>query len=380
MTVAHKGFFDLSALGWVSFGKAEAEAVQTLIGALSDSEARDELGLGSIRDGFSDLLFPGTSTVQTRLRYFLFLPQIFRELDLKRGDRKTRLREGEAALITRLQSLPEADTWLLIGSEAGEKLKRMPSAVYWGGLGLWGVRSPAFARAGIGEVLDRMAEGEACWEECPSIAASDSRGFALTCEEADWISDRCSSIRHGGTLLGYLMARAGKLKEHRDLGSLAEIDLPPSMQQVLNHALAFAETMHGAALLYNLMLAEHFSHDAQEVHANELRKWRQREQFGLPTSARDLIAPLLKQGPLVGFNPKQPTLRFIDDWIGVMGEPEGPAARALITRREIETKGSRARLRFVPQDYRWNGSSGAGQIQYRWGVVRRYLDDMAAAA
>lgn len=36
----------------------------------------DELGIGSIRDTFSDELFPGTSTIQTRARYFLFVPWI----------------------------------------------------------------------------------------------------------------------------------------------------------------------------------------------------------------------------------------------------------------------------------------------------------------
>ncbi|MTH59994.1 DUF6361 family protein [Paracoccus litorisediminis] len=369
----------MSALGWVSFGKAEAEAVQTLIGALSDSEARDELGLGAIRDGFSDLLFPGTSTVQTRLRYFLFLPQIFRELDLKRGDRKARLREGEAALIARLQALPEADTRLLIGSEAGEKLKRMPSAVYWGGLGLWGIRSPALARAGIGEVLDRMAEGETCWEETPRIDEDDTRGFTLTRDEADWITDRCSAIRQGETLLGYLMARARNLNGYRDLASVAAIDLPSAMQRLLDHALAFAETMHGAALTYNLMLAEHFDHESRENHAQALAEWSRRERSSLATSARELIAPLFEQGALVGFNPRLPTLRFIDDWIAVMREADGPGARALIARREIETKGSRARLRFEP-DYIWSGNSGSGRIRYRWDLVRRYLDDMAAAA
>jgi hypothetical protein len=70
----------ISALGWVSFGSAEAEALNALIGALADSEARDELRIGAIRDGFSDLLFPGTSTVQTRLRYFLMIPQNFHNI------------------------------------------------------------------------------------------------------------------------------------------------------------------------------------------------------------------------------------------------------------------------------------------------------------
>lgn len=97
----------ISALGWVSFGTAEAEAVNALIGALADSEARDELGIGAIRDGFSDLLFPGTSTVQTRLRYFLMIPRIFLNLDLRVRDPQAALRQAEAALIERIRALPE---------------------------------------------------------------------------------------------------------------------------------------------------------------------------------------------------------------------------------------------------------------------------------
>jgi hypothetical protein len=33
----------------------------------------DELGLGSLRDAISNTLFPGTSVLLTRLRYFLFI-------------------------------------------------------------------------------------------------------------------------------------------------------------------------------------------------------------------------------------------------------------------------------------------------------------------
>ena len=36
--------------------------------------ALDELGIGLIRDGFSDLFFPGTSTIQTRAKYFFIVP------------------------------------------------------------------------------------------------------------------------------------------------------------------------------------------------------------------------------------------------------------------------------------------------------------------
>ena len=43
-----------------------------------ERESRDELGLGAIRDSIADHLFPGTSTIQTRLRYMLFIPWLFR--------------------------------------------------------------------------------------------------------------------------------------------------------------------------------------------------------------------------------------------------------------------------------------------------------------
>jgi hypothetical protein len=43
-----------------------------VISAFREQDTRDELGLGTIRDGFANILFPGTSTIQTRARYFLF--------------------------------------------------------------------------------------------------------------------------------------------------------------------------------------------------------------------------------------------------------------------------------------------------------------------
>jgi len=377
----------VSALGWVSFGRAEADAVQTLIGALSASEARDELGLGAIRDGFSDLLFPGTSTIQTRLRYFLFLPQLFRRLDLNKGDRLAGLRRAEADFIARMLGQTQADTKFLIGAEAGARLKRMPSAVYWTGLGAWGVRRPALARVGIGQVLERMAHGEDCWSDAPEIADDDDRGFALTGEEAEWIADRCASLRRGGTLLGHLMPRARDLAAITELEAVLSIpELPPEIRRQLDHALAFADTMHGASLLYNLMLARHFAPTGAATEADDgyrasLETWHKSHRSPIATTAEALIEPLMEDRGLVGFTPNILTFRFINDWIATMTNPFGQEAQSLIARREVQMKGvSRARLRFSPQDYVWSGNSGGQRMAFRWPLVRRYLDDMAAAS
>lgn len=50
----------MSYLAWIDFDPEERRRAQTLIDLFKEPEARDELGLGTIRDGLADLLFPGT--------------------------------------------------------------------------------------------------------------------------------------------------------------------------------------------------------------------------------------------------------------------------------------------------------------------------------
>ena len=42
--------------------------------------AVDELGIGIIRDAFANYFFPGTSTIQTRAKYFLIVPYVLRDV------------------------------------------------------------------------------------------------------------------------------------------------------------------------------------------------------------------------------------------------------------------------------------------------------------
>ena len=81
----------------------------------NEKEARDELGLGSVRDAISDLLFPGTSTIQTRLRYMMFVPWLYRMV-ARTGGRADQARRLEIQLITALLRGGETDS--VIGSEA----------------------------------------------------------------------------------------------------------------------------------------------------------------------------------------------------------------------------------------------------------------------
>ncbi len=106
-----------------------------------ERETRDELGLGGIRDSIADHLFPGTSTIQTRLRYMLFIPWLFQMLEESTAGSDQLEIEGRALenrLANALKASGESNG--VIGRDAGADLQRLPSSVYWAGLGTWGIR------------------------------------------------------------------------------------------------------------------------------------------------------------------------------------------------------------------------------------------------
>ncbi len=63
-----------SRLAWLDYSDHERRKSLDVIGLFREEYTRDKLGIDSIRDRLADALFPGTSTIQTRARYFLFIP------------------------------------------------------------------------------------------------------------------------------------------------------------------------------------------------------------------------------------------------------------------------------------------------------------------
>ncbi len=59
-----------SSLTWLDYSDQQRRQMLDVIHLFAEQTTRDELGLGSVRDALADLLFPGTSTIQTRARYF----------------------------------------------------------------------------------------------------------------------------------------------------------------------------------------------------------------------------------------------------------------------------------------------------------------------
>ena len=65
--------------GYITFSAKEQELVHNVLKQLTEG-AIDELGLGRIRDAFSDLMFPGMSTLHRKSKYFVLLPALYSQL------------------------------------------------------------------------------------------------------------------------------------------------------------------------------------------------------------------------------------------------------------------------------------------------------------
>ncbi len=395
-----------SSFTWLDYSERDRRRALDVVDLFRESGTVDELGLGSIRDSYSDLFFPGTSTIQTRACYFLILPWTFlrmERLQVSSSKAESWARNEELWLNQRL--LQGDDTVGVFGSQAGRALKRLPSVAYWGGLASWGIRlfpgiASAYFRsldghyrrldAAKGRPVDpegRQAH-PANWHPHlpdPPRHFPNNVSVALRRQDAEYLCDRIQA-RHPKSLLAELTRRANPddLETEWPWDLANESTIAPPLRQHLEHAKLFAVCMHGAALLYNLMLAEmRESEERVENYQLEWNGWSEDfDGLGEAVLGWDLStvwSVVRQQGRSIGF----PTRAFVAAWVTELrvGGPAtmilpGSTARGLIMDREYQLKRSRARLHSPRHLELWGGRSGADRLSYRWPDARALLTDI----
>ena len=393
-------------LAWLDHSDADQRRAREIIAMFSQRESRDELGLGRIRDSLSDMLFPGTSVLLTRARYFLFVPWLFRG-GAQRGYRGQELARWvdrqERALIGALHT--GGDLEGLIGRNVGAAVQNLPSTIYWNSLRRFGIlRHDGTTAQVVGlrqisrplrEATEFLSDSDAVW--APSIPVSPEDffslakcDFALTSDEATWLAERIVDAVPD-TLLQFLVAKGNRRSTSvpyawEDVVAMATTGV---VRDALDEARRFAVAMHGAALLYNVLLAERAEelglslHEGSRDHfAAQLDDWhREVEASDLGGWNLDQLWALVeKQGrPAAGR-----TRAFVASWVDLARKPnshgivENSAARALVRNREVHQKGIQARLKNDRLMLQWGGASGSGRLNFRWPVVVRLLNDIAA--
>ncbi|MBL38361.1 MAG: hypothetical protein CMP07_08120 [Xanthomonadales bacterium] len=393
-----------ASIQWLDLTADDRDKVRRVLDLFNEQGTVDELGLGSLRDTLSNALFPGTSVLHTRLRYVLFIPWIYQELESWGAgyDVDRHAREMEIQLIYALAE--SDDTAGVIGIDAGESLSRLASNAYWALLVHWGLFVPARPQSwyhrNFDELLARRSnvpradDPGVTWTQQPTWhprlpkAPGDfpaSADFELTGEEADFLLGRILE-RCGGTVLSWL-AQEGSTELADELWDEPAIaHAPDEIVSLVDLARRFSLHVQGAPLLYNLLLAE-MRHEKQlsdgdadliERYRGELAEWASWEAEETAFKPDQLWALVMRQGVRL----RDPQRRFIENWSAAVAE-HGPSAvadsddlRHLIRTREQQLKGSRARVINNGRLLDWSGRTGTGRMQFRWPNVRQLLIDL----
>ena len=394
-----------STLTWLDSSEKQRRKMKDVLDLFKERGTRDELGISTIRDTFSDALFPGTGALQTRARYFFFIPWMYQALEDRKvlsAEIERRARRFEVALIDVLAD--SANPAGAIGRQSRASLQRLPSNIYWSGLGVLGIRKVQGSQDQYHRSLDRYyglrrglknEDGERIddistnWVNLPPAPADfpASTGFSLTTEESSYLSERIIAAAPA-SFLAFLMRQKDNYGDKSwpwDPEILDAVDV--GIRRQLVHARNFSMVMHGAAILYNLMLSE-------KVNNNE---WVETLRASFAEWSAELLAnrmvfennPLVdlwrcteSSGAAIGTQSRQ----FVTGWVDLATTSprpdalaDAPLARSLVHQREVFLKGKLARLDNARARELWNGAAGLGRLSYRWNNARTLCADVFAA-
>ncbi len=395
----------MNSFGWVDFSKRDRDLARDIIASLSTPGALDELGIGVIRDGFSDYFFPGTSTVQTIPKYFFLVAYQLDELSRNpTGNLEQRLREMERQCSRKMwDSLTSEEqesgntgifgSTFFKGKDASSKewVKRQPSSVYWNGIRKLGflfgsndnlsladylriikkcecapiesdddlnndvrhVRNSAYPRLWV-----TFPEDKGDWQNTPSIK--------LTLGEADFLVEQITT-KLDNTLFAILVRnRIYPLESLKFCDLNDKLHLSGQMKDDWELANAFSEFVKPAQVYFNVLLG------------NELAKKEWEEDYGsekLKTLANNIDLDQVFR--IV--QPPEKTKGFLKSLKDSFLNLEDEELKNLLTIRERKLKGeSRMKIGKDNPYYRDHWAGGFG-FEYRYSDACRIIKDIRVA-
>lgn len=411
-----------ASFAWLAHDDAEAEQLRRIVEAFGDKGTLDPIGFGPIRDAVADLLFPGISTIQTRARYFVFVPRIFQALEENQvppEEFATRLRAEEVRLIHALvagQRVAGAawndPDWLgIIGREAQSKVRNLPSTIYWNGMQAFGIRQFSGSVAdyrrrlrayyrGLDAVQhdedgDPVGVPPRNWDpHVPEAGqlAGDTESFHLTFEESEYLTAQIRLSQPRSLTSVMLVDDASSDAE-------APWEVPTTdnaLATLLRDAEHFSLLSHGVQLLYNVLLYERWRTElgAKGENDNEEMVRERASEWAQEVSGRiDELADVAEAFPgflhrLRGAGARVPgeTQRFFQSWIqAATVDPHAAVENAdqaeAVRSRERQLKGGLAKLVARPALESWAMRAepqADERLTFRWDNARRIVDDVLA--
>ncbi len=386
-------------LGWIDFSATERSKVLSILDLLSEKSTLDELGISPIRDGFANIFFPGTSTVQTRAKYFFIIPYTMKELEAKNyinsATFKIELDEYEKKCGNKFLENNSTEDGI-IGKRslnAGKWVKRAPSDIYWAGLRRYGIfaggrlsRDEYISAAchqnsskrnirSLGNINDKNDEKEhddkkpedigynSFWN-IPTFTKNwfDSLSMELSEDEAFFLKQQI--IKYcPDSMLGYILSNDKKiyieLESFDDITSIIQ-SFPQKIQEDYYLAIAFSDFIYVATVIFNCIINEY----GIDILYNTIHK-------PLPEIAEiDLEAIynwLCIQDKML--------IKFLDELKELMRDENIEKMTDLIKRREIWLKGEKRAKSAHPGELK-SGWYGGDKLDYRFRISKQIIADI----
>lgn len=393
-------------LGWIDFSKKDRDKVLDVINLLHEEGAVDELGIGTIRDAFANYFFPGTSTVQTRAKYFCIVPYILKEAaDGSYGDnidsimKKIDVEERKCGEIL-LLNCPNADG--IIGKRVlpEQWVARTPSNIYWNGirtLGIFKNKSLSISEfiklscshrnqietINLGNINDSQEDSDRDDTDAGDIGHHnllklpnsynpnwrEQLNIELTQDEAMFLRNRIIS-QIPNSLFAYLLKNNIDVEKYDSFSGLFEDiknDVPHEMKELMDLAVHFNQLVYVARVRYNIILS-----NGNNEQANI--KWDEI----ISSLSKRMLADL----PII-FNKLQinniRVKNFLVNLRNALINEEFDEVDRLIRKQEIDIKGvNRAKLN-RSHEYADDTWVGGTWLDYRFGDAKKIIRDIYAS-
>lgn len=388
-------------LGWIDFSRSERNKVLSVLDMLSETGTLDELGIAPVRDGFANLFFPGTSTVQTRAKYFLIVPYILKDMEQESESNIHRLlknlNEGEKDCAERFLKNSEDQTGIIgrRSLEANSWVKRTPVEIYWSGLRNYGIftdknlsfieyfniicstkKEKAYLKNSRNssdkvdeKIYDDRDAGEYYSMHFWNIPTNvkewrDNLNINLSKDEGKFLKKQIITSFPESIMAFILKNNQQDILEcnsFRDLYSIIQI-FPEKMQRDYKLADKFSDFLYVVRVIYNVIVS-----DGKNEKANS--EW-ERLQRDLETFANVDLESIFQRLPvnsrLCDFLRTCQKLMFASDLEGMKVE---------IRRRERELKGSRAKT-MHPGEFDPKNWYGGEYLDYRLSNAKVIMNDI----
>lgn len=391
-------------IGWIDFSDKDRKKALDVIHLLQDQGAIDELGIGIVRDAFANYFFPGTSTIQTRAKYFFIVPYVMKEVcaDPKINSIESIIRSVDKEEYNCAMIMGDNDG--VIGRDVLPKwVERRPSNIYWNGLKKLGIFTyPNYsATEYYREVLRRRSlvnkgfgnhSGEENEQDDEGATASGLRSFwnlppeyeqntnwrnNLTIDllpwEAKWMR-KCISEKLGGSLFKFIVDNNIDVERFSTAGdtfrALSETirdKVDDETKEMLELANQLNSLVYLSRILYNQILS-----NGNNKRANEL--WKS-EQYRLKDVEKLELDVLFAKLNVTNKSVKT----FLGDIKAHLVKRDWDAAKNCIIRREVQIKGEKRAKLMRKSDFSDQAWIGGYLLDYRFGSAARHIKDIYKA-